>query len=169
MTTGKGKDLAFLLGLAGGDSSLLMAIDIQKAALDQARAYMAEKNSQVEAIQWRLGSHEHVGQWLEEWPKASLGVSLVMYNLGYLPGSDKSITTMHDSTVASLEAVIPWIVPGGGISLMIYPGHETGHQESKELDKWLLKASSLEGWHFWQTRRLGADHAPYWVWMQKSL
>lgn len=35
-------------------------------------------------------------------PEAS--VSLVAFNLGYLPGTDRSIVTAHDSTLVALQA-----------------------------------------------------------------
>lgn len=174
MTVGKGKDLAFLLKLSGNNAHLLMAIDIQESALAQSRQYMSSvlSDEEQQKIQWRQGSHENVGDWLQEWPQASCGVSLALYNLGYLPGSDKQVTTQASSTIKSLNALMSWIVPGGGISLMIYPGHEQGQEESLELDRWLLESVDSEKWHLWQMRRLGHDHsracrAPYWIWMQK--
>lgn len=169
MTVGKGKDLSFLVDLAGHRLDHLMAIDIQDAALAQSVNLIKEKGFDLaaESIQWRQGSHECIHKWLMDWPMAEKGVSLALYNLGYLPGSDKSITTQSASTLKSLEGLMPWICPGGGISLMVYPGHETGRLESLEIDRFLEKNVDLEVWHLWQMRRIGPLHAPYWIWMQK--
>jgi hypothetical protein len=168
MTVGKGKDLAFLAKLTHVKPSALMAIDVQPDALVQAKAYLLQEiGHEAEQIEWRLGSHALIDAWLRQWPLAKDGVSLAMYNLGYLPGSDKKLTTMADSTLSSLEALMPWIIPGGGISLMVYPGHENGRFESQALQFW-LQGILAQDWHLWQTARLGAEHAPYWVWMQKN-
>jgi hypothetical protein len=169
MTVGKGKDLSFLVDLAAHRLDHLMAIDIQDSALVQSAEFIKERgfDSGVESIQWRQGSHEYIHEWLLDWPMAQKGVSLALYNLGYLPGSDKSITTQSASTLKSLEGLMPWICPGGGISLMVYPGHETGRLESLEIDRFLEKNIDTQIWHLWQMRRLGSWHAPYWIWMQK--
>ena len=38
---------------------------------------------------------------------------LVVFNLGYLPGADKSICTTGPTTVAALEAALPALAVGG--------------------------------------------------------
>lgn len=53
---------------------------------------------------------------------------LIVYNLGYLPGSDKSLTTVAESTLISLEAGLKMLCPGGFISIALYTGHDNGHE-----------------------------------------
>lgn len=50
-----------------------------------------------------------------------------MYNLGYLPGSDKSITTSAQSTVASLRNALPYV--SRFISISCYRKHPGGDDE----------------------------------------
>ena len=57
-----------------------------------------------------------------------------MFNLGYLPGSDKKITTLRKSTMAAVEAAIRLLEDGGGLLIAVYPGHEEGTLEGLMLD-----------------------------------
>lgn len=51
---------------------------------------------------------------------------LVAFNLGYLPGGDKEITTQTETTLLALEAAGRIIEPGGLISAVVYVGHPKG-------------------------------------------
>lgn len=51
---------------------------------------------------------------------------LIMYNLGYLPGSDKSLTTRAETTIASIKGGLKMLQPGGFISIALYTGHDAG-------------------------------------------
>jgi len=63
-------------------------------------------------------------------------VSLIVYNLGYLPGSDKSVTTRVQTTLDSLTQAIDLMRPGGVISITCYPGHDEGAREEQALIEW---------------------------------
>jgi threonine dehydrogenase-like Zn-dependent dehydrogenase len=56
-----------------------------------------------------------------------------MYNLGYLPGGNKQVTTDYNSTAASLEQALTLLKPGGVITIVLYPGHDTGRTEKEKL------------------------------------
>ncbi|KAK9684099.1 hypothetical protein RND81_10G186200 [Saponaria officinalis] len=58
-------------------------------------------------------------------PKNSC-VRLVAFNLGYLPGGDKTIITKSNTTLRALEAAKEILVPGGVISVVAYVGHPGG-------------------------------------------
>ena len=47
-------------------------------------------------------------------------VSLIMFNLGYLPGGDHSLSTKADTTIEALEKGLNLLHEGGMISLLIY-------------------------------------------------
>lgn len=51
---------------------------------------------------------------------------LVAFNLGYLPGGDKTVITMAETTALALEAAERIVVPGGLISIVVYVGHPGG-------------------------------------------
>ena len=62
---------------------------------------------------------------------------MAIYNLGYLPGSDKSVTTMAMSTVISLMKATQLINKGGIIIVVSYFGHENSQEERDSLEKFL--------------------------------
>lgn len=56
-----------------------------------------------------------------------MGVArLVTFNLGYLPGGDRTFTTQSDTTLKALEAAKVILMDGGLISLVVYVGHPGG-------------------------------------------
>lgn len=57
-------------------------------------------------------------------------VNLIMYNLGFLPGANKNITTKHSSTIRSIEVGLDILGNGGFITICVYPGHNEGKVES---------------------------------------
>ncbi|KAJ6917713.1 hypothetical protein NC652_019901 [Populus alba x Populus x berolinensis] len=63
---------------------------------------------------------------MEEIVPENSPVRLVAFNLGYLPGGDKTITTVSETTQLALEAAKKILIPGGLISLVVYVGHPGG-------------------------------------------
>ena len=61
-------------------------------------------------------------------------VDLFMYNLGYLPGGDKSITTDSATTLKSLSSALELLAVGGLLCVVCYPGHEEGARESQAVE-----------------------------------
>lgn len=53
-------------------------------------------------------------------------IRMVAFNLGYLPGGNKSIITASNTTVLALKAAESVLMPGGLISLVVYIGHPGG-------------------------------------------
>ncbi|MDU6783829.1 class I SAM-dependent methyltransferase [uncultured Peptoniphilus sp.] len=123
-TVGKGKDTLKLLK-AVGEEGFVYGFDLQKEALDAANKLLKDyKNYKL-----FLESHENLDK-LEKF-------DLVIYNLGYLPGSDKKITTLKDSTITSLRKATENISDGGIIIVVSYLGHENSFEEREGLDEFL--------------------------------
>ena len=53
----------------------------------------------------------------------------VMFNLGWLPGGDKSITTHWETTRQAVDAALHLLRPEGLLTLCAYPGHPAGDEE----------------------------------------
>ena len=53
----------------------------------------------------------------------------VVFNLGYLPGGDKKITTRADSTCGAMRSALSLLQPGGALIVTIYGGHPAGKAE----------------------------------------
>jgi SAM-dependent methyltransferase len=120
-TCGNGKDALRLAELV--PQGHVYAIDIQEAALNKAKELIPNSN-----ISYHLQSHADLPQ---------IGVKLIVYNLGYLPGGNKNLTTMTSSTLASLEQAVQRIPIEGALSITCYPGHEEGAQEEQAVKGWV--------------------------------
>lgn len=129
-TAGNGHDTLFLMGLVlGEDAGWVHAFDIQEAALTN--TFELLKNEPfADRVTLHHASHERFPDSLRE-------VDLIVYNLGYLPGGDKSITTMAESTLNSCKNALEILKTGGLLSLTLYPGHAEGCIEKNKLLSWL--------------------------------
>lgn len=128
-TCGNGKDSLKLAScLQKKKGTALICIDVQEKAIENTKALIQEAApSFFPFVQFHLGSHEHL------FSPNTEKLKLIVYNLGYLPGGDKSFTTQVSSTLASLQKALELLSPGGVISLTCYPGHLEGAKEEKEL------------------------------------
>jgi hypothetical protein len=75
-------------------------------------------------VHWHRADHTVLLSGLE--PSS---VSLVVFNLGYLPGGNKEIVTGADGTVEALRAAERAVCAGGTCSATLYPGHPEGRLE----------------------------------------
>lgn len=135
-TAGNGHDTVFLSHLV--KSGKIYAIDIQPQALLNTQ----NKIGPNPCIEYICASHVSFPPSIE---KGS--VQLIVYNLGYLPGGDKSLTTLTSTTITSLQNALPLLKPGGAISIMLYPGHEEGAKEEQALLAY-VKTLDLEVHHY---------------------
>ena len=70
-------------------------------------------------------------------PALSLGrVRAATFNLGFLPGSDRRVTTRPGTTLAALTALVPFMAPGGVVSVAVYTGHPGGLEEGEAVAAW---------------------------------
>lgn len=162
-TMGNGHDTLFLAKLVGPTGAVL-AYDIQEAALEATKQRL-EKEGVLGHVRLYKKGHETVAQELRQLNRP---VSAAMFNLGYLPGSDKRVVTKPDTTLAALEAIAPYLKPGGLITVVVYTGHDGGQEEGDAL----LARLSLwdhQHYHILQYRFLNRpNHPPYLVAIQKA-
>ena len=71
-------------------------------------------------------------------------VAAITFNLGYLPGSDKSIQTNAESTDVALAASIQLLSLGGYLCVTAYRGHSGGTAEAQAVESFMRK-SQTEG------------------------
>jgi hypothetical protein len=91
-----------------------------------------------------------------------------MFNLGYLPGGDHSITTLKGTTLTALRKALECLRDGGFLTALCYPGHDEGLEESVEV---LTFLESLDQAHFLTKNYRDAsipDNVPFLVSVQKS-
>jgi predicted methyltransferase len=123
-TAGNGHDVAFLAEQVGR-SGMVYAFDLQKAAIEATTRLLAEKGfGNVELHQC---GHERMDDRL---PAEVLGqVTAVTFNLGYLPGGDKSVVTQTRTTCLALRTAMALLRPGGLLLVVAYRGHPGGSEE----------------------------------------
>ena len=127
-TCGTGQDTVVLARAVGNEGSVY-AFDIQKSAhlLTEARL----KSHGITNVQMKMQSFVSMSDHIQERSAAA-----VVFNLGYLPGGDHSITTTADTTLEGLEAALRTIRPGGIVTVVMYDGHEEGAEEKKAILEW---------------------------------
>ena len=132
-TVGNGHDTCLLADLVGKGGQVL-GFDVQASALERAQVALASKHlaDQVELLK---RGHESLGHELSQ--RGESEVKLVMFNLGYLPGSDKSVITHSDSTLQALEQSLASLASNGAISIVAYRGHEGGDDEAQAVESWV--------------------------------
>ncbi len=137
-TVGNGFDTAALAQLVG-PSGHVYGFDIQAQALTAARIRLAESGEHVTLLH---AGHEDL---LHHVPATVHGsVRAVTFNLGYLPGGDKSRTTTVPTTTAGVAAALQMVAPGGIITVVCYP-HPEGQAEYEAL-RAMLATLRQEEW-----------------------
>ncbi|MBA2369992.1 MAG: class I SAM-dependent methyltransferase [Candidatus Protochlamydia sp.] len=164
-TCGNGHDTLQLCQLAlVGSPGRVYAFDRLEEAIEKTKQRLTAALLPEQLLHVHLEARCH-----SQFPSHILpeSIQLIVYNLGYLPGGNKELTTCKETTLKSLEQGLLLISPGGAISLTCYPGHPEGALEEKELQGFLQKLSPLE-WsacqHIWLNRRL----APSLLILQKA-
>lgn len=128
-TAGNGHDTVFLAQLTG-PSGKVYSFDIQEQAIQATQQKIAELhlNDRVKVLKQ---SHSHVSHAI---PAEEHGhVAAAIFNLGYLPGGDKSITTSGETTISAINQLFSMMRQNGLIILVIYPGHPEGKNERDQL------------------------------------
>ncbi len=132
-TMGNGHDTLFLAQLVG-ETGHVYAFDLQQQAIEQTRARL-RTHGMAEEVTLIRGDHAEMGRLLPQGMAES--VAAIVFNLGYLPGGEKSVTTTAQSTLDALDASLEIIKPGGIISLLVYVGHPGGLEEDMAIREWL--------------------------------
>lgn len=153
-TAGNGHDTLFLSELVG-TTGKVYAYDIQEDAIKNTKALTNNKNN----IEYFLKSHEFIDQ---------TNLDLVLFNLGFLPNGDKTITTLKDTTINSVNNLINSyaVNPNLYIFIVVYPGHTEGKLESDEL----LKFTKSLDKHLLVTTYIpyNQNNAPYLITINKK-
>ena len=139
-TVGNGHDTLFLARQVG-PSGRVWGFDVQADTLARVQAQL-EQCDLAGRVQLLHTGHEHLATAL---PDDALGrLAAVMFNLGYLPGGDKQLTTRPDTTLQALAASVANLRPGGLLSVVVYRGHAGGQQEADAVADWLRGCDMLE-------------------------
>lgn len=127
-TAGNGYDTVFLAQLVG-EKGKVFSFDVQQEAIDSTQAKLDAAN--ISNVSLILEGHQHVLNYVQE------EISAAIFNLGYLPGSDQSITTSGETTWKAVTDMLSLLKKNGIIILVIYHGHEEGKVERHFLEQCL--------------------------------
>lgn len=150
-TVGNGYDTIYIASLA----KQVIGFDIQSKALAVTQEKLMD-----------LGIH-NVSLIHDSFEKISTLTSYrgVVFNLGYLPNGDKSITTTAIVTLSTVQTILSQMKVDDFILMTVYPGHDEGKQESEVLNAYIktLNASFITLIYQIQNRQ----DAPYVILIEK--
>ncbi len=128
-TMGNGHDTLFLSRTVG-PRGRVYAFDVQSAALQSTARRLAAENAPQNYILIH-DSHHNAGDYIKQ--KVNAG----MFNLGWLPGSDRTVFTRRETTLPAISAAIERMSADGILLVAVYPGHSEGDAEGRLIQEYL--------------------------------
>ncbi len=133
LTAGNGQDTLLLYRLVG-ETGQVIAFDIQAEALVSTHARMTAEGARVRSrpdgplpreagVDLLEMSHAELSRVVPAAPKG------IIANLGYLPGGNRQLITLPDSTLSALQQACSLLSVGGRLAVTVYPGHPGGAEE----------------------------------------
>ncbi|MBJ7494261.1 MAG: methyltransferase domain-containing protein [Opitutales bacterium] len=130
-TAGKGRDTAFLAQTVG-PTGWVHSFDIQAEAIASTEKILVASGL-INRVTLHHLSHAEISTALPESHRGKISVAL--FNLGYLPGSDQKIITHPESTSTALQSAFNELKTGGRLICVAYTGHPGGKEESQVVEK----------------------------------
>ena len=128
-TMGNGHDTLMLCQIVG-ENGRVYAFDVQAQAVENTRKRL-EDAGVAERAQLFLCGHERMAEYVPG------NMQAVMFNLGWLPGGDKSVTTHWETTRTAVASALRLLAFNGICVICVYPGHEAGDEERRLLSEML--------------------------------
>jgi len=123
-TCGNGHDTLFLAGLV--TSGRVLAFDISPLAIANTAARL-----EAYGLSHRVELFQEDFRTLRDY--VSSPVAAIMFNLGYLPGSSRETATVAECSRQAIQAAAALLQPGGVMTVVCYPGHEEGAEETRQV------------------------------------
>ncbi len=127
-TMGNGHDTLWLSNLVG-DTGMVYAFDVQEEAVLNTKNRLEEAGV-LSRAQLFLKGHENIGLTVR------CMVDAAVFNLGWLPGHEKSVRTRKETTLSAVNQALSMLKTGGILTICVYPGHEEGDEELNALTEW---------------------------------
>lgn len=145
-TCGNGHDTLLLAHLTGTGGHV-WGFDNKQQAIAQTSCRLAEAGMLDRVTLLQIG-HEDISQ------HVSAPVQAILFNLGYLPGGERSIITRPETTIPALEKSLQLLAVAGILLVTIYPGHNGGTEEQAAVESWFatLDPHKTHCWRMAQTK-----------------
>ena len=161
-TAGNGHD-AYLLAKSVGKCGKVIAIDIQEMAIKSTRTLLSEKGL-ADRVTLLAGDHSVILEKLSKEYKDS--IDSIVFNLGYLPGSDKRVKTSAKNTIRALDASTNLLRPSGLLCVTAYRAHHGGEEETKSVGEWMT-SKTYGGWNI-KCHEPNSNNMPPILWIAGS-
>lgn len=137
-TVGNGHDLLYLASHSA-KAAQLVGVDIQASAIQASAERLAKAGlaDAMDAGRIRLQQGSHSDLLGTNYPFGTDAIDLVVFNLGYLPGSDHQLMTQPATTIEAVQGALQHLAPRGLITLVAYPGTPAGAVEEEALRQFL--------------------------------
>ena len=158
-TMGNGHDTLYFANYCS--EGHVYAFDVQQMALDNTKQLL-DDNGGFDNVTLILDSHHNVDKYVQGEIDAGI------FNLGYLPGSDKSVTPQCATPLEALDKAVNMLKTGGVIVVIIYPGHSEGTREADMVEEFCAKLDK----HTYNTYKyalLNKKNPPYIVAAEKFI
>lgn len=160
-TCGNGHDTLLLATLVGAGGHVY-GFDIQQQAIAETGRRVAEGGLSERVTLLQRG-HEELAE------HVTGPLQVVLFNLGYRPGGDRTIITRPDTTGRALEQSLELLAPGGVVLVTVYPGHSGGADEQSTVEG-LAAALDPRACHCWRMGQTNVSPtAPYLLLIQKAV
>lgn len=162
-TAGNGNDTLTLARLtdAAHGAGRVYSFDIQQAAIDNTRFLLEKNGLACESLPAAYGDkQEHKGEHQALFAKS--GVVLIrdshdrikdyvcepvagaVFNLGFLPGQDKTVVTQAECTLSAVSQTLALMKKGAALAAVMYGGHPGGAAERNRLLQYAAQLNAKE-------------------------
>nr|XP_034588717.1 putative rRNA methylase YtqB isoform X1 [Setaria viridis] len=167
-TCGNGNDTLALLKMVADERAqgCVYGMDIQDSAIESTSSFLkmaVDDDHQRELVKLFPICHSR----MEEIVPKDAPVRLVAFNLGYLPGGDKTLITVPRTTELALQAASRILSSGGLISVLVYIGHPGGRDELDVVESF-ASSLPLDTWASCKLQMVNRPVAPVLILLNKK-
>lgn len=123
-TAGNGYDTLFIAKMLKEDG-FIYSFDISEKAVFNTQKLLCDNDIKSENIKIINDSHENIDKYI-----ADKKITAAIFNLGYLPNSDKNTATVAKSTICALEKILNMLADKGVVTICSYIGHDNREEDS---------------------------------------
>ena len=135
-TVGGGRDALFVASILA-DNGRIFCFDVQESAIERSKKLFAD-NNRLQCAEFFLCGHESMANVIPQYLHGK--INCFFFNLGWLPNSDKTISTKTSTTIKAIQSALALADKSGSVlSILCYKAHEGGMEEFKSVEKFLLE------------------------------